>query len=103
VQTSQYADSPVAAILDGSAATIRRRLDTPGTRLDFPILEDLLEQGATDYAAMPLVFSDGHINVIGFAADRPGGFSAQELAQLEQMLPVLARMLEIHAMRFSPF
>jgi len=48
---------------------------------------------------MPLAFSDGHVNVISFAADRPGGFSAQELAQLEQMLPVLARMLEVHAMR----
>jgi len=99
VQTSQYTDSPVAAILDGSAAAIRRRLDIPEAELDFPILEDLREQGATDYAAMPLVFSDGHINVISFAADRPGGFSAQELAQLEQMLPVLARMLEVHAMR----
>jgi len=38
VHTSQYTDSPVAAILDRSAATIRRRLDTPEAELDFPVL-----------------------------------------------------------------
>ncbi len=99
LQTSQYVDSPLVAILDGAAGGIRRRLDIPGVRLDFPILKELHAQGATDYIAMPLVFSDGQINAITFTADRPGGFSTPELEQLYQMLPVLARLVEVHAVR----
>ncbi len=99
LQTSQYVDSPIAAILDGAAAGIRRRLDIPGVKLDFPILKELCTEGGTDYVAMPLVFSDGQINAITVTADRPGGFTSRELEQLYQMLPVLARLLEVHTMR----
>ncbi len=99
LQTSQYVESPIAAILDGAAREIRRRLDIPGVELDFPILKELHAEGGTDYVAMPLVFSDGQINAITFTTDRPGGFSTPELEQLYQMLPVLARLLEVHAMR----
>jgi adenylate cyclase len=48
---------------------------------------------------MPLQFSDGQINAIAFAADRPGGFSGHELEELYQMRPVLARLLEVPTMR----
>ncbi len=99
LQTSQYVDSPIAAIVDGTATAIRRRLDIPGVKLDFPVLAELRAEGGTDYVAMPLVFSDGQINAITFTTDRPGGFSTTELEQLYQMLPVVARLLEVHAMR----
>ncbi|MFB3082061.1 MAG: adenylate/guanylate cyclase domain-containing protein [Gammaproteobacteria bacterium] len=99
LQTSQYVDSPLAAILDGAVGGIRRRLDIPGVEPDFPILKELHAEGGTDYVAMPLVFSDGQINAITFTADRPGGFTAPELEQMRELLPVLARLLEVHAMR----
>lgn len=99
LQTSQYVDSPLAAILDGAAGGIRRRLDIPGVEPDFPILKELHAEGGTDYVAMPLVFSDGQINAITFTADRPGGFTTPELEQMRELLPMLARLLEVHAMR----
>jgi adenylate cyclase len=99
LQTSQYVDSPLAAILDGAAGGIRRRLDIPGVELDFSILKELHAEGGTDYVAMPLVFSDGQINAITFTADRPGGFTTPELQQMCELLPVLARLLEVRAMR----
>lgn len=94
-----YPDSPMGAILDGTLASIRQRLDVPGVKLDFPIFHKLRGQGATDYVAMPLEFSGNQTNAIAFACDRPGGFMASELRQLYQTLPVLTRLLEVHTLR----
>jgi adenylate cyclase len=98
-QTATYRDSPVAAIIGGTAGVIRRRLDIPNPSLDYPILKDLLAAGATDYVAMPLVFSDGETHVITFAADRPGGFHDAELDGMKDWVVVLARLLEVHTVR----
>ena len=100
VQTDQYLKSPYAAIFDG-AGGMRRRLDVAGAELEFPILQDLHAEGATDYVAMPLVFLDGKINAITLATDRDGGFTTEELQQIYDMLPVLSRLLEVHAMHYT--
>jgi adenylate cyclase len=98
LEEERYVRSPFAAIFQG-AGGIRRRLDVAGVVLDFPVLEDLRDEGATDYVAMPLVFSDGQINAITFASNRPGGFSTGELETTYGMLPVLERLMELHATR----
>jgi len=98
LQTDEYRNSPYAAIFEG-AGGVRRRLDVPGAVLDFGVLADIKAEGATDYVAMPLVFSDGKINAITFATRRPGGFPSGQLTWLNDMLPVLARLVEVHAMR----
>ncbi len=96
--TDQYLKSPYAAIFEG-AGGIRRRLDVPGIVLDYPILKELRLIGATDYIALPMPFSDGKINAMTLAADRPGGFTTAELACINQMLPLLAQLMECHALR----
>ena len=78
---------------------MRRRLDIPEAALDFPILEELGAMGATDYVALPLVFADGRINAMTLACDRPGGFRTAELEMVAETQPVLARLLEVHALR----
>ncbi len=98
--TPQYLDSPFALIIDGQGG-IRRRLDGPDPRLDFPVLRDLVQEGATDYVAMPLRFSDGLINIITLVSDAPGGFPTDDLGQLYEVLPNLGRQLESHAQRIS--
>ncbi len=97
--TKTYLNSPMAAIFDDGAAAVRRRLDVPGTDLDYPILEELAQEGATDYVALPLRFSDGKISAVTFATDRAGGFTSGELGCLFGMLPVLSRLAEVHAVR----
>ena len=94
----RYLKSPYAAIFQG-AGGMRRRLDIPGVTLDFPVLEELRDEGATDYVAVPLVFSDGRIHAVTIASDRPGGFSTNELQTFYEMLPIMARLFEVHAMR----
>ena len=93
-----FLKSPYAAIFEG-AGGIRRRLDVPDANLDFPILEELRAEGATDYVAMPILFSDGKIHAITFASDHPGGFSTAQLGQLYGMLPALGRVMEVLALR----
>ncbi len=96
----RYLSSPFALIIAGQGG-VRRRLEGPNPQLDFPILEELLEEGATDYVAMPLLFSDGQINIITMVSDAPGGFSTHDLGQIYEVLPNLGRQLETHAQRVS--
>ena len=92
--TPAFQASPLPLIFQGAAA-IRRRLDVPEQALDFPVLADLRELGATDYVAMPLAFSDGMINFITWSTDRPGGFSTEELTVLWELLPALSLRVEV--------
>ena len=98
LQEDTFLKSPYALLFQGAGA-VRRRLDIPGAVLDFPILEELRAQGATDYVALPLVFADGRINAMTLATDRPGGFTTAELQMIAEILPVLARLMEVHALR----
>jgi len=100
LQSAQFRDSTFAPIIAGEGG-IRRRLDGPDPKLDFPILQDLIDEGGTDYVAMPVRFSDGLINILTLTSDRPGGFSTQELGDLYEVLPALGRQLEAYAQRVS--
>lgn len=100
IQSTQYLNSPFAAILNGEGG-VRRRLEGPNARIDFPVLEDLIQEGATDYVAMPMLFSDGQINVVTLVSDQAGGFSTEDLGYLHEILPSLGRNFEAHAQRVS--
>lgn len=93
-----FLDSPLVQIFNG-AGGIRRRLEGDNPVLDFGILKQLREEGVTDYTAMPMTFSDGQINVLTLASDRPGGFSLADLGRVHEILPVLSRFYEVHAAR----
>lgn len=94
-----YRSSPFQAIFDEGVGGFRRRLDILGLELDYPILEELRVAGATDYVAMPIVFSDGRRSALAFCGDRRGGFTTGELELISDMLLVLSRLLEVHATR----
>ena len=98
LQESRYLDSPLVPIFAG-AGGVRRRLDIPNLQLDYPILQELKAEGATDYAAMPMTFSDGQINVITLASKQAGGFSTTALGYIYETLPLLSRLVEVHALR----
>ena len=100
VQTDTFLKSPLAAIFEGAGA-IRRRLEGPGSELDYPVFRELRAEGATDYVALPIVFSDGKINAVTLATDRAGGFTTEELTLVYEMLPVLARLVEVHAVHHT--
>ena len=96
----QYRNSPFAMVINGGGG-VRRRLEGPNAQLDFPILKELIEEGSTEYIAMPLRFSDGQLNILTLVSDRPGGFSTEALGQIYEILPTLSRLFESHALRLS--
>jgi adenylate cyclase len=94
-QSDQYLRSPMALIYAGEETMIRRRLFGPGLRLDFPILEDLLAEGGTDYAIFGLRRGDGKpMAVVSIATDAPGGFSDEQFTGFQSLLPLLSLIVE---------
>lgn len=93
-QSDQYLRSPMALIYAGEPM-IRRRLFGPDLRLDFPILEDLLAEGATDYAIFGLRRGDGRpLAVTSIATDAPGGLSDEQFYGFQSLLPLLSLIVE---------
>jgi adenylate cyclase len=93
-ETDRYRRNPVGAIQAG-AAEVRKRLEGSPDDHEFPIYEELRREGLTDYVAWPLEFTLGVRHVITFAADRPGGFTDDELSVLRDLLPALALVTEV--------
>jgi adenylate cyclase len=98
LQSPEYLNSPLLPIFEG-AGGIRRRLDIKEPLLDFGILSELHAEGVTDYVAMPLQFSDGQINALTICSNRPGGFSTSDLGHIYEILGVLGRIYEVHALQ----
>ena len=85
LETAEFRDSPVVAVYKIRQA-LRRHLDDPNCPDDFPMLRGLRDQGATDYVAFPLFFTDGSIHVATWTTKHKGGFTAQEFADLESVV-----------------
>jgi adenylate cyclase len=90
--------SPIAAIMtDGRP--LRRRLLAPDCPMDFPVLEELRAEGATDYLIAPLNFIGGETHAVSWATRAIGGFSDSDIAALDAIMPPLTRVAEIWSMR----
>ncbi|NBB71490.1 MAG: adenylate/guanylate cyclase domain-containing protein [Alphaproteobacteria bacterium] len=94
-----YLDSPVRALFEG-AEGLRQRLDIARDEPDaYPIYADLRREGYTDYAALPLVFSNGQRIASSWSTRRPGGWTTDELVAIDQVRPLLATAAEIRILR----
>jgi len=100
VRGELYAASPVKVIHDGAAA-VRRRLCDTGCAMDFPVLHELKAEGATDYLAMAVPFSDGSRHFISWTTDREGGFSTDQLEHLVDLMPLIGLRLELDHARLT--
>lgn len=105
-QLDAYRRSPAHYLRARKESALRRRLDTGGP-FDFPILDELLAEGLTDYAARIVPYEPltrrgpqgDSLNGIFFscATDRPEGFDTRQLAQLDAVLPYLALAIKARA------
>ncbi|MFS4581815.1 DUF427 domain-containing protein [Phaeobacter sp. C3_T13_0] len=93
-----FQNSPLRHVSNGLGG-IRHRLDFDQPGDAFPILSDLRKEGATDYVAMPLPFSDGRINVLTVASHHPKGFSTENLGLIFECSAVIARYYEVFMQR----
>lgn len=95
-----FRQSPVHFMIQTGNHLLRRRLDT-GEPLAFPILEELRDQGMTDYAARIVLYNpaaqrNDALEGVFFscATDRPSGFDADQLQQVADALPYLAMAIK---------
>jgi len=96
--TEGFWKSPVVAIMTSGRALRRRLLATDGP-FDFPVLEEIRADGATDYLITPLHFVNGETHAISWTTRAPAGFAEGEIAALEAVSVPLARVAEIWALR----
>ncbi len=97
LQTQEFLNSPVARVY-ATGAAMRRRFAINDDAADFPVLQDLRAEGATDYLASPLTFTDGTIHVATWATQHRDGFSDEQIAGIEAILAPLTRVAEIRAL-----
>lgn len=90
--------SPVYALFEG-ADGLRHRLDRGPGADPYPILGELRAEGFTDYVALPLVLSTGQRLATSWATRRKGGFTTEELTELDALAPILAMASEVRIVR----
>jgi adenylate cyclase len=97
VDVVPYEENLVARVRQGGE-TVHRRLHGSEAKLDFPILHDIKAQGGTEYFAFPVASAYGS-HMVSYTTDRVGGFSDQEIAQLQAVSERLSVLADIHIQR----
>ena len=94
-----YAENPVRRVREGGE-TLRRRLDGPDAKFDFSVLHDLKARGATEYLALPIASQFGFgTHMAAYVADRPGGFTEREVADLASLSARLSVIADMNSQR----
>jgi adenylate cyclase len=93
VDSQEFKASPISIVF-AQGIEVRARADDPESAR-FPIIDDLRAEGATDYIALPLHFTDGLSHASSWTTKQPGGFTDQQVAALRSLVPALARVIEI--------
>jgi adenylate cyclase len=97
ITSAAYLTSPMRKIYDEGARMIRRRLVGPFAEIDFPVLQELRDAGATDYAIYGLDLDGEARASISITSDAPEGFTDSQIAGMAALLPVIAMLVESHA------
>jgi len=93
--TEQYRRSPLPLVFNQHIEVRRKICD--GCALDFPILEDLRDEGGTDFLALPMRYISGEVHGVSFATREPGGFADEHVAALRSIMPPFSRVAEIYS------
>jgi adenylate cyclase len=94
VTGAAYLTSPMRRLYEDGEKVIRRKLVGPEALLDFPVLKELAETGATDYAIFLLEIDDDARASISMTTTAPEGFSDAEIASVGAVMPLLAMAVE---------
>ena len=89
-----FINSPLRHVSRGLGG-VRQKIGVETEQSDFPVIDDLRAEGATDYVAMPLPFSDGQMNVMTLASDHPDGFTTANLGLIFECLAIIGRYFEV--------
>jgi adenylate cyclase len=92
--SSTFLNSPMRRLYEFGESLIRRRLTGPEAVVDFPVLEELRDNGATDYAIFSIELAGEPRGALSISTDMPGGFSDREIAGVAGLMPLLSMLVE---------
>ena len=95
-QDTEYRDNPLPVVFE-QQKTVRVRLQQ--VEPEAPLLKELKAEGATDYVALPLIFSTGHVDALSVVSDHPDGFSMSDLDRMFLLQFAFTRIVETHSLR----
>jgi adenylate cyclase len=95
-RTASYLESPMRAVVE-SHRLLEWRLDGDGA-LPFALLEEMREEGYTHYVIAPLAYASGAVNAFSWATKRPGGFAAEDLRVMSELIPPYTVVVETKAL-----
>ena len=98
LETERFQNSPFVAVMK-SGRTIRRQLADQDNPEEFSIFRELRAEGATDYLATPLIFTNDFVHVATWSTRQVGGFTDAQIAGIETIVRPLARVAEIRALQ----
>jgi adenylate cyclase len=96
-----WRQSPLYHMMETRQTAMRRRLVGPEAQLDFPLLVELRDAGATDYFGYAMGFggedkTHAQDGIVGsWATDRPEGFTEAEVATLTRLKRPLAAAFRV--------
>jgi adenylate cyclase len=94
--SEEYLKSPIRATVERGVKFRRRLVGDDG---EYPLLTRIYNAGGRDYFALPLNRTLQRYPAVSWTTDRPQGFSAAEIAALEEINPALAAIVETRAVR----
>jgi adenylate cyclase len=95
--SKEFQTSPLNTVVQTAKPVRHRMSETP---VGFSMMvDDIRAQGATDYVAFPLIATDNSVDSASWSTDKPGGFSDADVRNIEKVVPALARVAEIRALR----
>jgi len=95
IAEEEWIRSPFFALIESGQPTLRRRLNATYRRGEFPILDTLQSEGATDYVAFvsrvgeSLRLGEGEGFAVSWAGDATDGFTDAQIEILAGILPAL--------------
>lgn len=95
-QQDRWQQSPLRAMIEGNLSRMRRRLEGPKARVDFPVLQEFRAQGATDWLGQLVRFGEDRQPaglpgmLLSWVSDRPGGFSEPNIGVIDRLVPRIA-------------
>lgn len=98
--TDQYHRNPLPDVAN-TRQSLRRRLVDPDCPHDYNIVDELIEDGYTDYLAQPVIYIDGEVHTMSWSTHHRQGFGEDSIAALEKIRGPLSRLVEIYLIRLN--
>ena len=97
---AMWRQSPFNKALE-TRMSLRVKLDPPPSPPPFPIVDDLIERGMTDYVVFPLDSGPTVSVVVSIATQRRGGFPDAFISAFEGLIPILSLSVAYKVERFQ--